>query len=381
MPGYGTIYVVLWALSRDKSIAREWLVILQILLAAVAAALFGDLISNLTQKEVLRIPTTLVYASLPFVVRYEYVLGSEGIYHSFLTFSIWTLYKSYLRNNKMLILSGVFLTMAYNIRPLTIVMFPAFLLYILLISIDSPWKKVTSFLSSLILFESIWIPINYFVYRKPYITLKYHFAPGIDSTEWWRISELLRSVGDNYYWFYYSSYKLPQRAYTSDFGPREEKHLVALLKGYYADSIPEIAVVRYALAWEQSIKREKPFLYYILSRFYSTMNFLTSHLQEHVVYTPFWRVGGIHAIIYLYSMVIWSVVIGGGLILSLYYLLKWRDYPFMAFLGLSGNIGWAAYAALGLIQSRYILMGLVFLMALVTAAIGRIKSDISPNHR
>ncbi|MCS6790318.1 MAG: hypothetical protein NZ580_04985 [Bacteroidia bacterium] len=61
----------------------------------------------------------------------------------------------------------------------------------------------------------------------------------------------------------------------------------------------------------------------------------------------------------------------GGILFSLYYLLRWKEYPFMAFLGLSGNIGWGTYAALGLIQSRYILMGLVFLVVLTIAVIGK----------
>lgn len=371
LPGYGTIVMALWTVAGDEYKGQEWLIILNILLGALAAVLFGDLICGLAKKEALRIPAALFYTSFPFLFRYEYILGSEGIYHSLLIFSIWSLYKSHLIAMRMIVLSGLFLCTAYTIRPLTIVMFAPFSLYILLASRTGAWRKAAYFLLPFAVFESIWMSLNYYAHGRLYITLKHHFSPWIATAEWWRISELLRSFGDNYYWFYYSRYRLPERAYTKNFGPQAEEYLVALLRDYYAGRGPERAVAEYASAWEESIKREKPFLYCTGSRFYAAFNFLTSHIQEHAFYTPLWQVGGVHAILYGYSLVVWIIVVGGGLFFSLYYLLRWRKYPFMAFLGLSGNIGWGTYAVLGLIQSRYILMGLVFLMVLVIAVIGK----------
>ncbi|MCS6894718.1 MAG: glycosyltransferase family 39 protein [Bacteroidia bacterium] len=383
LPTYGAIVMTLRAALGEYK-AYEGIIILQVLLAALASVFFGDIVSLITQKESLRLPATLIYASFPFIFRYEYILGSEGLYHSVLIFSIWSLYRSHLRSIKMLVMSGLFLTIAYTLRPLTILMFAPFSLYILIASEKEAWKKLAYFLSSFAAFEIIWMPLNWYAHGRPYLILKHHYAPGIDSTEWWRTSELLRSFGDNYYWFYYSRYRLPRRAYTKDFGPQEEKHLVSLYQEYYAEKASQSSVVNYALAWEKSIQKEKPFLYYIGSRFYAALNFLTSHIQEHVTYAPFWQVGGTHAIAYAYSILLWVIFVFGGLILSLYYLVKWKKEPFMAFLSLCAHVGWGSYAGLGLIQSRYILMGLVFFAVLVMIAIGKVlsqrtKLSLSPN--
>ncbi|MEN2993557.1 MAG: hypothetical protein ABDH91_08415 [Bacteroidia bacterium] len=370
MPGYLPWLYLSDALGGMEQ-GRTWTIGLQLLLGALAAVIFGDLIRLITGCSLWIVPASLMWSSFPFIARYEFIVGSEGFYPSFLILSLWALAKSQWQNRFWITLSGLFILEAMLLRPITA---PLFALYTLPFILQRNWHFVYLWLP-FIAFETFWLTCTHKVHRKAFLTTKsifYYENPDEAYDEWWRIQAFMGAFGDNYYWFYYPTYKLPRRAYTSAFNPDTEAQLLILLRRFYSlhEGEAEYQFSQRLREWERSIKREKPLLYHFTSRLYATANFLASHWIESFFYTDAQKAGLVYRRIYGYSVGLWVVVVGLGFLLTPFVLYRARSQPLFLTAALSAHYAWLSYVLLRAIQSRYFLFSLVFFLVLVVGWVG-----------
>ncbi|MCS7152943.1 MAG: hypothetical protein NZ989_03245 [Bacteroidia bacterium] len=363
LPGFGVIYSIIRSFYTSSVEAWDMLIWIQVILGAAASVLFGELVGRLTGKKLMICVGSISYAFFPYVVRYEFILGSEGMYHSFIIFYAFFLYLSSLRPNFYLFISSFSLLLAFLFRPITILFYlPTFGAF--LVERRDFYKKSLILFLPFLAFEAFWIPCNFIRNKSIYPFSSTLYLRGIGESEWGRVNFLLSSYGDNYYWFYYSNYTFPKRSFTSKFDSVRADSVKAIVQKFYRGSgeVTEKDVVRLLLEWEQSIKEEKPLLYHLYSRIYAVWNFITSHLQEHLLYTPITEGSTWYFILYVYSMMIWIFAVFVGGIACIYYLWKFRQNIFYAVLSLNALLGIASYSYLKQIQSRYLLISIPLLL-------------------
>lgn len=368
LPGVGSVYGVIYFLSGCRRVARDAFILVQIVIGAIASVLLGDLVGRLTKSKFMMIIASISYAFFPFVVRYEFILGSEGMYASFIIFYVFLLYVSSFRPNLYLLLSSISLLLALLYRPITILFYPATLAAFIIVKTNS-FKNSLIFLTPFLIFEAFWLPCNLIRNHSLSPVSSRLYGEGIETSEWGRVNFLLSSYGDNYYWFYYSKYSFPKRSFTTKFDSTRADSVKSLIQKFYQGSerVTEGEVVRILIEWEYSIKREKPFLYFVSSRIYSFWNFITSHIQEHLFYTPITEGGHWYFALYMYSMIMWIFTVFIGGIACIYYLWNFRQNIFYALLSLNALLGIASYTYLKQIQSRYLLISIPLLLILACA--------------
>lgn len=364
LPGYGIWYALVRVIFRSNG--DKWypyLLFFHIFWASLAAAALGDLIYGLTLSRRLAILSALLYVIFPFVLRYVYTPGSESMNYSFLTLFLWAFWRSERKHLGWLLLSGVLLTEAILIRPITIAVLP-FAVGVLLLRGRLFIRPIIYLLAPFLVFQIYWQICNYINHKKFHILSPTMYVSNIEHTEWGSVGFLLGSFGDNYYWFYNPRYKFPKRAFTSQFGPQAEKEIAEYYRKYFAGEVSEDFPAGYSNVWRRSIRKEKPFLYHVGSRFYAVLNFFTSHLQESFYYTRPMRAGWAYIVVYGFSGLLWVFFVGIGLLGSVYYVLKWRRRWFLAFLSVSSAAAWGSYVFLLQIQSRYFLFPMTFFVIL-----------------
>lgn len=368
LPGYGLWIAVAGIIRKQLGEERLYrtLIAIQLLVSATSSIVFGVIVKNISNTGYITLwLSSFLHASFPFISRYDSILGTESLYQSFIIFSVWSLYKAQKGHALWSLFSGVLLLQAILIRPIAILLL---LIYPLAFFRRSDRiHTVALFFSPFIAFESFWLPCKYYHFKKIIPLTNAIIYPWADDYEWKNVNDFLTSFGDNYYWYYYSAYSLPQRAYTKEFGLAAADSLYQWEKLFYLNSDNkdilahyETKIVLHLRRWRQAIRNEKPFLYYFFRIFYSTANFLTGHLQESFFYTSPLKAGKIYTAIYLYSALLWISWIGMGLVGSIYYLWKWKKYPFEAILSLSAHYAWSSYVGLGGIESRYFVFPLIF---------------------
>ncbi|MCS7162383.1 MAG: hypothetical protein NZ958_03525 [Bacteroidia bacterium] len=355
-PGYGIWGLAYLPLARWLSI-QEVLILLQLFLGGLAALAFGDTVERLTGNPRLFWLGALSYGSFPFIVRYEFVMGSEGLFHSFLTGALWAFARSGGVSHRWLVLAGLLLTEAILIRPIGVALLPVVVGWVAWASRSV--SRVLLTLAPLLVFEVFWLPCTWRAYGRPTPLQPTIWTPGIDSTEWRRTFEWLDAFGEMPVHFFYSRYKLPERAYTTAFGPSAEKTLIALRHTLArGDSSAILPIARLTGAWRTSLRQEKPFLYFGLRFLYLTWHFFTCHWAEQLIYTPIWTTG-IYGLLYGYSALLWGFWVIGGLIGSGFYLWRWRQAPFLAAVALGAHLAWLGHLWAGTLQSRYFLFPLI----------------------
>lgn len=290
MPGYGWLYYI-FRLIFSQTWALNFLVFTQVFLSAVSVYVLGLISLNIFEKKSFFLLTYFLYLVSTYVSLTDHFLLTESLCTSGLIFSIYFL----LKGGRNYFWSGLFLTWVIFLRP---VFFPLLFLhgfYIILSSKVNQVKLKTSLLKnmfflfiSFILIDGAWIARNYVKYSKISPLTKTIYYPGISDSYKGAVIRFLNSYGGSIVFWLHSSdvtffiplrdgtkkeIYLPNNIYTNVFNSDSLFLVKNMIISIESKSTPtlekqllENEVISKLDRYSNSIKNEKPFLYYIGSR-------------------------------------------------------------------------------------------------------------------
>ncbi|MES2838460.1 MAG: hypothetical protein V4667_13110 [Bacteroidota bacterium] len=305
MPGYGVFYLPLYWLF-SKAIALNILIILQLFFSIISTYFLAKLALKIFKSLSVFYLTFLLYTINTHVDLYLDILLTESLATSFLIIAFYlflnfTETKNYLH----LFISGLALTEVIFLRP---IFSPLLFLFLLVLIVHLFRDKLRNklmitllFLSSFIIIDSTWIIRNYIVHKKvaPLTTSVYY--PSIENGIILPIANFIQSFGGNSIWWETGAEirwfgfgdnvefgkgvdrntKLPTDIYTSQFNLDSlisiRTKVISVLKDTTL-TIEQNKTLTQEIRtsfnnFTQSIKSEKPYLYYIKSPLLITKNF------------------------------------------------------------------------------------------------------------
>ncbi len=310
MPGYGFVYLV-FRFVFSQAIACNLLLIFQFILGGISVyylALIAKKVFNCTP---IFYVTYFIFLFSTYSNFYDGWLLTESFCTSALIFAIWFFVNYFEKEEKKhLIFSGLFLTWVIFLRP---VFAPIYLILLVILifkrrsqtpkgalssTIQSPFRglgqKILLLILPFLICDGIWVTRNYQKHNELIFLTSAKLAPRAEYIYEPALSNFIRSWGgsadftDNktpLLWFGFhldgmpdpKDYKdsLPDYIYTSKFNKDsliEIKVLISMIN-YVASSGNVNLVYQKALKarldrYTQSIKEEKPFLYYIQAPFF-----------------------------------------------------------------------------------------------------------------
>lgn len=343
MPGLAVIYLPLILLFSVKT-ALNIFILLQVLLSAVAVYALAISARRLFKHIFFFYAVFYLYLLSPFTAISDSSPASESFCTSLLIFSVYFLINACpdgtvrgleSKKKRDFFLSGIAITWASFIRPAffpLVALFAAILVVQALRSKTPLLRFLLIFLAPFIICEGAWIARNYMLYNRFIPATKYEYLSSCKDSyrlpiwdlerawglEDWRIdwltekdsSDISKEKVDLRYVVYTSAYNDDSLRALKKFINKASTRYAYRQNGetFYVDSVSprdskiiEDKCNRYML----SIKTEKPFHYYVLSRFYMIKDFLElsifGNFQE-----PYMRILGI----ILYYFVLFSGIVG-----------------------------------------------------------------------
>jgi hypothetical protein len=309
MPGYGLLYFP-FAFLFSKTIAYTIIIVLQFIAASLSVYCLAIIAYNIFKSKAMFYLTFYLFAISTYTSLFDTTLLTESFTCSFLIFSVFFLLKALHNRSKTyinLVFSGVFLTEVFFLRP---IFAPLFLIFCVLILVffyrnksGKLMPKLLAFLLPLILIDGAWTTRNYLKHDK-FIPATSFYYPRIANSYDLPLYTLVSSWGGaNQYWepdaeirwfgvedglppeLHNRSVSLPDYIYTSKFNYDSLLALKKQLSIYIsnesnpnADSVKMkslLATIRTkCFFYANSIKTEKPFLYYIKAPIMRTKHFL-----------------------------------------------------------------------------------------------------------
>ncbi len=309
MPGYGWIYY-LYRLFFNKGLSLNILVITQLILSSISVYALSLLSIAVFKKTIYFYLTFLAYLISIYVSLYDYQLLTESFGASSLVFTCYFLVR---RNGNPIInllLSGLFITWSFFLKPITAPLLLIFSVYILLRNKNSlfnlkkyNWNHLIIFLLPLIVMDGLWSIRNYNKYEKFIPITKTTYYPETENSYLGSLYDFTTSFGGSIVWwrpgsemsFFKTSpniktskVTLPNYIYTSKFNndslivvrdlieKLDSKNISTKTKNNIDNKIKIMLNT-----FTKSIKDEKPFLYYIGSRIKVLKSFfITSGTQN-----------------------------------------------------------------------------------------------------
>jgi hypothetical protein len=296
MPGLGIIYLPL-ALLFPKVTALNIFIILQVILSAVSAYVLALTAKLLFKKDFFFYATFYIYLLSCFTAISNSYPGSESFATSMLIFAVFY-YVLALENYKKFnfILSGIFLTWVIFMRPALFPLICVFALLILIHFIKSKQKPLPAllmFLLPLVIIEGSWITRNYFRYHKIIPTLNSIYLSNCKDSYRFQIWQFEKAWGKEDWGIDWLTEKdtsdirkeqvpFPSYIYTSKYNADSLRALKVFLNKsivryqaqkdfgiVYIDTMSKenLQVVEAKCnAYIESLKNEKSFTYYVISR-------------------------------------------------------------------------------------------------------------------
>lgn len=295
MPGYGWIYYLL-RLVFSQSHALNALVLIQLFLSALSVYVLALLSYRVFKQPIYFYLSFFLYVISTYVSLYDYRLLTESFCTSAVLFSIYFLVTAGDKKGKLL-LSGAFLTWAVFLRPVVAPVFLIFVIYVLLNGRKEKrglqnyrWKFLLILIAPFLVIDGMWIIRNYRKYSEISPLTRTVYYPDTENTYLGPLFHFMNAFGGSIvYWnpgsditFFIppSDYiktkvtvTLPSTIYTSKFN---YDSLLVVRKEIQEirnnDTSPERKrllnqTVKLQLdSYTESIKKEKPFLYYVSSR-------------------------------------------------------------------------------------------------------------------
>lgn len=351
MPGYGWLYWIL-RLFLSVAISLNTLVIIQLILSVISVYILAKISYLIFKKESYFYLTIVLYAISTFVSLYDHVLLTESFCTSSLIFSLYFLLKSKQSANYLL-LAGLFLTWCIFLKPVMAPLLIWFALYILIkdgkirLSISKyNWKQVLLFLIPFIMIDGAWIFRNYGLYKRIIPLTKSIYYTGIEGSYLGSLFQFMNSYGGSIVnWepgsdisFFlptpdYIKKKIkvtpPSYIYTSKFNYDSLVVVKELISNIVNPKISkdkkrknEIEVITKLNVYTKSIKDEKPFLFYVLSRVKVLKTFFVHSGTYNLFLKASFELNTLEWLFKVFYSLLYAIVIIGGCIGSFYLIIK-----------------------------------------------------------
>ncbi|MDD3877886.1 MAG: hypothetical protein PHT69_14790 [Bacteroidales bacterium] len=302
MPGYGWIYYLLrWVFS--KTISFNIIIIIQLIFSAISVYLLGKIAHIVFEIKKSFYITYFLYLTSTYVSIFDYVLMTESLTVSTIIISLY-LFFCHIRSKSFihLFFSGLFITWAIFLRPIVAPILLLYLIFLIYFFVKEGLLKKLSvifiFLCSFIIIDGFWIARNYRIYQKLIPLQKDRDFKSVVNGYGIHMRDFIRSFGGNAeFWlpnseslyftpesdYFIKAYEedtllslIPHYIYTKDFNidslNRIREQIVKIYdpktKASEVKDTENEIIVKFD-NYQNSIKKEKPFLYYVFSRLIS----------------------------------------------------------------------------------------------------------------
>ena len=290
LPGFGIIYLPLLFVFK-KTLALNCLIIIQLILASISVYALALISKNIFKTSFIFYITFYLFLISIFSNMSDHVLASESLATSFLVLAFYYLIKW--RDNQILkyiFFSGVIFAEAFLCK---VIFFPLIIIFIIVIvkfRVDKKtmFKSIFIFILPFVLIDGLWIIRNYYCHHKfiPLQTSQYY--PGELENYRRHAFIFLQAWGGNHVywdpkaeirWFGIIENKkmvskqlvndygeIPSTIYTSQFN---RDSLVKIKDDIYKythfenNEILQKSIISRFQKYSESIRKEKPFLYYV----------------------------------------------------------------------------------------------------------------------
>jgi len=298
MPGYGWLYFLL-RLFVNPSLAFNFIIIIQLLFSALSVYALALVALMAFRKHALFYITFFLYLFSTFVSINDHVLMTESLCVSSLIISLFFYLKYYEKKTfSFLFYSGVFMTWSIFLRPVVLPILILYGLFLIIKTFQEQTNFKVLFKHLLVLFvpfiiiDGAWVYRNYMKYNRVIFLQKTtdytSFVEGYVTS----MRSFVRSFGGNDdWWENYSAAKyfmpesahfefknkydstlslIPEEVYTRTFNKDSLinlRNLIILKNSSKDEKDAHKQIIRKKFSeYEMSIRKEKPFLFYIQSR-------------------------------------------------------------------------------------------------------------------
>ncbi len=416
MPGYGILYMPYIFLFR-RTIAFNLLIISQFIVASLTVYPLALTAKNIFKSNTLFYLTFYLFAISTYTNLFDSTLLTESFATSFLILSVFFLVKAIQIETKRslnLFMAGLFLTEVIFLRP---VFMPLILLFALVLFtcffIDKSQKNsflnLTLFLLPFLVFDGLWVARNYSKYDKLIPATASIAYPKIMNSYYYPIYTLARSWGGSdqvwepnaeIRWFgindglepqlHNVKVTLPSYIYTSKFNYDSlvilKKQLTVYIS-HESDTVainsPEmkslLSIIRgKCFLYANSIKSEKPFLYYVIAPIMRIKTFLIHSGTPNLFLTLTSQLNPVAYTIKIFYSLIYLLVIGFGAIGMI--LLFKRSILFTPVVLITGIVFYTILihpVILGMCEKRYFVPAYPFMLICAAYAISWAYKKIS----
>ncbi|HTA82732.1 MAG TPA: hypothetical protein VK783_07365 [Bacteroidia bacterium] len=307
MPGYGLLYLPL-RLIFSKAVACNVIIIIQLLLSTVSVYILALCAKTIFKHQSIFYLTYYIYVFSSFSSLVDPVILTESISTSSLIFSVYFLTDFFNTNrSKQLILSGAFLTWTIFLKPVFCSLIILFFVLLVVAFIRTKTKVLPAFLFLIpfLLADGIWTIRNYIIYKQVSPLTRTVWFPWVSSSYLLPTAELVEAWGGDIqfveptadtYWFINKkpvmigsdknndTVPFPAYIYTSQFNRDSLKLVKNMIIRIQVDSSMSVlqkkqyqdVIILKLKRYTQSIKTEKPFLYYVRSNYKRLIEFVFS---------------------------------------------------------------------------------------------------------
>ncbi|HSY76981.1 MAG TPA: hypothetical protein VK890_09005, partial [Bacteroidia bacterium] len=402
-----------FALFLSKATAYTIIIVLQFIAASLSVYCLAIIAYTVFKSKAMFYLTFYLFALSTYTSLFDSTLLTESFTCSFLIFAVFFLLKAFTNESKTyinLVFSGVFLTEVFFLRP---VFAPLFLIFSVVLFVffyrnksGKIMLKLITFLLPFLLIDGAWTVRNYSKHDK-FIPATSFYYPRIANSYDLPLYTLVSSWGGaNQYWepdaeirwfgvsdglppeLHNRSVSLPNYIYTSKFNYDSLLVLRKQLSIYIsnesnpnADSVKMeslLATIRAkCFLYANSIKTEKPFLYYVKAPIMRTKHFLIHSGTYNLFVTLTSQLNTVqYSIKILYSL-FYLLIIGFGAIGIL--LLFKQSVLFTPAAVLTGIIAYTIVihpVILGVCEKRYFVPAYPFMLICTVYAINWLRNKV-----
>jgi len=355
MPGYGIVYLLPRLLTNQMN-ACNILLIIQLVISIISVYLLAEIAFRIFKSKIAFILTALVYALNFCVSDYDTILSADSLAASFsiISFYFFIVYWER-RKKKDLIFAALMICWAIFTRPVMGILWGVMGMFLLLYALK---KRTIKNLLAIVIFalpflvtDSLWIARNYVKHRtiSPFDSLllysydqnntrSYSYYGFIGSfvkswggnsvlwdpnseVRWLGIENIVVDGSDAYSQLGEYKKDLPDYIYTSRFNKDSLLVLKEKFKLIYAHNLPPEQELDYCefvnqrlFAYTQSIKKEKPFIYYVYGPLKIIKTFLLNHGTQTLIPVAFSEMNLFQKAIKLSAAIINLFIIFGGIV-------------------------------------------------------------------
>lgn len=409
MPGYGWLYYI-FRLFFSNNQSLNFLAITQIIFSGISTYALGLIAKQLFGSKNYFIAGYALYVASTFVSLYDLFLGTESFCVSTTVISFYYLLSDK-KNNYFL--AGLFITWSIFLRPIMaplLIVFGLFIFFKDIKNIQSRWvfilKKCTLFALPFILIDGLWINHNLKKHHVFVPLTRTVFYPGTSESYLGTLFEFMYSFGGSIVWWepgsditYFKQApsfikkkveaKLPSYIYTSAFNADSLlilKHDILKIESeklgeFEKQQLTEKVKLKLS-SYTNSIKREKPFLFYVGSRLRVLKTFLIHPGTYNLFNAPSFELKPWQYALKVFYSLLYLTILMMGTIGCFILLFMKRNKPYLLLFALTTLYLMLAYPIIfKLDQSRYFVTAYPFFLLSSLPLLAYLKLKFNTNDK